>query len=192
MVDYSKLSDFDLTILIRNGDRPAFTEVFSRYNSILYLHAAKKFSNREDARDIVQEVFSMLWSKRLELEPKTNLAGYLYTCVYHRVINWFGRQKIQGKYLSHLQSIADDNRGTTDNLVRERQLFAIIEKEIDALPVKMKEVFKMSRFDQLSHKEIAEVLKISEDSVRSHVKNALKVLRVKLGFYKFLIFMIFY
>ncbi|HMI04884.1 MAG TPA: RNA polymerase sigma-70 factor [Pedobacter sp.] len=191
-MDYGKISDYDLTILIRGGDRSAFTEVFNRYNSILYIHAAKKFANREDARDIIQEVFGLLWSTREELEPKSNLSGYLYTCVHHRVLNWFNRQKIQGKYIAHIQSIADANHGTTDNLARERQLSAIIEKEIESLPPKMREVFKMSRYDQLSHKEIAEILNIGEDSVRSHVKNALKILRVKFGLYKFLIFLIFY
>jgi RNA polymerase sigma-70 factor (family 1) len=192
MQDYSKISDLDLSILLAKSDRLAFAEIFRRYNSILYLHAAKKFANREDAKDIVQEVFGMLWSKREGLEPKTNLAGYLYTCVHHRVLNWFSHEKIQGKYISHLQQLADENRGTTDELVRERQLSAIIKQEIQALPPKMREVFEMSRYEQLSHKEIAEILNISEESVRSHVKNALKILRVKFGLYKFLVFLIFY
>lgn len=78
MQDYSKISDFDLSVLVSKSDRTAFAEIFKRYNSILYLHAAKKFANREDAKDIVQEVFGMLWSKREAMEPKSNLAGYLY------------------------------------------------------------------------------------------------------------------
>jgi RNA polymerase sigma-70 factor (ECF subfamily) len=66
-------------------------------------------------------------------------------------------------------------------LVREKQLAAIIEREIAALPPKMREVFVLSRKEYLTHKEIAELLGISEQTVSKHVTNALKILRVKLG-----------
>lgn len=192
MIDYNKLSDFDLTILIKSSDNLAFTEVFKRYNSLLYAHAVKKFSSREEARDIVQEVFCMIWDKRETLEPKSNLAGYLYVCIHHKLLNWIGHKKIQDKYISYFQRTFNENRGTTDNLIRERQLSAIIQKEIDLLPPKIRETFELSRHQQLSHKEIAKQMNLSEETVKSYIKSALKTLRAKLGIVKFLTFLIFY
>lgn len=187
---YSKISDVELTTLLSSGDRLAYTEIFNRYNGLLYLHAFKKFRNREEAKDIVQEVFAMIWTKREEMTPKSNLSGYLYTCMHHKILDWFGHQKIEARYVQHLQVLMEENKGTTDNLVRERQLFEIVQREIAALPPKMRQVFEMSRYQHLSHKEIAATLNISEETVKSHVKNALKILRVKLGLSVMLVFLL--
>lgn len=192
MANYKTLSDLDLSTLVREGNRLAYTEIFNRYNSLLCIHAFKKFGNREQAKDMVQEVFAMLWNDRESLEPKSNLAGYLYTCVHRRLLNWINHKKIESKYIQSLQGLLDSDMGTTDNLVREKQLSEIIKREIDSLPERMRQVFMMSRYQQLSHKEIAEELGISEESVRSHVKGALKTLRVRLGLFSYLIFILWY
>jgi len=68
----------------------------------------------------------------------------------------------------------------TDHLIRERILMEIIEEGIAEMPQRMREVFEMSRKQHLSHKEIAEQLNISEDTVRKHIQNGLKILRPKL------------
>ncbi|MNY42390.1 RNA polymerase sigma factor [compost metagenome] len=70
--------------------------------------------------------------------------------------------------------------------MREKQLKEIIEEEISALPARMQEIFRMSRFEQMSHKEIAEKLALSEQTVKDQVKKALRILRIKLGLIAYL------
>jgi RNA polymerase sigma-70 factor (family 1) len=184
---YRSYSDAELTGLLKLSDENAFKEIYERYNSLLYIHAFKKLPNREEAKDVIQEVFSMIWDRREAFEVKTNLAGYLYTCVHHKILDHFIHLKTANKYIDSLQHFLDENRYTTDHLVREKQLSEIIEHEIAALPPKMRVVFELSRKDHLSHKEIAEQLGISEETVKSQIKNALKILRIKLGLLSFLV-----
>jgi len=184
---YRSYSDAELTGLLKLNDENAFKEIYERYNSLLFIHAFKKLPDREEAKDVIQEVFSMIWDRRENFEVKTNLAGYLYTCVHHKILDHFIHLKTANKYIDSLQHFLDENRYTTDHLVREKQLSEIIEREITALPSKMRVVFELSRKDHLSHKEIAEQLGISEETVKSQIKNALKILRVRLGLLTFLV-----
>jgi RNA polymerase sigma-70 factor (family 1) len=189
-VIYSELSDIQLVRLLSLGDQTAYTEIFNRYNSLLYMHAYKKMHITEDAKDVVQEVFAMLWSKRSEFDVKSNLPGFLYTCLHHKILDLFSHQKVITKYTDFLQQYIVEGKNSTDELIRTKQLSAIIEREIAALPPKMREVFELSRKKQLTYKEIAEELDISEETVRGHVKNALRILRLRLGLFAFLVFLI--
>lgn len=90
--------------------------------------------------------------------------------------------------MSSLQNYITHGPCITDHVIREKQLAALIEKGISDLPPKMKEVFELSRKQKLTHKEIAEKLNLSEQTVKKQVNNALKILRVKLGTMLFLSF----
>lgn len=181
MPSYDEYSDNYLLHLLKDGDQSAYTAIFRRYNSLLYLHAYKKLQNTEDAKDVIQEVFTTIWLKKTEIAETVNLGGYLYTCVHRRILDRFVHKKSVAKYINHFQCFLNDPNNTADEMARSRQLSMIIEKEIAALPPKMRQIFEMSRKQDLSHKEIAAQLNISNETVKSQVKNALKILRVKLG-----------
>jgi len=181
MAAYSTFDDLELQRLLMLGDSCAFAEIYNRYKRILHQHALNMLKNREEARDILQEMFTHLWVNREELSIKTNLSGYLYQSIRNRILNHIAHKQVESKYISSLHEFIDKGEIITDHRVRERQLAEIIEKEIEALPVKMREVFRLRRISNLSHKEIAEQLSLSEQTVRTQVRNALRVLRVKLG-----------
>jgi len=181
MTAYSTYTNEELLSLLKQDDSAAYTTIFYRYNSLLYIHAYKKLRNAEEAKDVVQEIFATLWYKRAEIPYTSNFAGYLYTCIHHKVLDKIVHEKSVSKYTDHLQAFLITTYNDTDDLVRLNQLTEIIEKEIAALPIKMRQVFELSRKHYLSHKEIAEQLDISQETVKSQIKNALKILRVKLG-----------
>jgi RNA polymerase sigma-70 factor (family 1) len=186
MALYNTLSDLELVDLLRSGDKAAYTEIYERYFYILYLHAFKKLRKEEDAKDVIQELFATLWYKRSELN-QTNLAGYLFAAVRNRVLDIYSHVQVTNKYVSSFQDYLATASDSTEYLVREKQLAALIEKEIQSLPSKMREIFLLSRKSHLSHKEIAEQLQLSEQTVAKQVSNALKTLRVKLGSFVFII-----
>ncbi len=181
MNNYSELSDLQLVSLLEEGDRLAFTEIYDRYIFVLLNHAYNKMRNREEAKDVVHEVFAMLWSKRSELKVNLNLAGFLYTSVRNNVLNQFAHHGVQSRYLESVRNFVESEEPVTDHLIREKQLSTLIDREISSLSPKMKEVFQLSRREHLSHKEISERLDISEQTVSKHVTNALKILKVRLG-----------
>lgn len=181
MADYSKLCDSELQHLLMTGDTYAFTEIYNRYKGVLHQHALNMLKDRDEAKDVLQELFTNLWVNRESIHVQSNLSGYLYTGVRNRVLTMIAHRQVESKYISSLGDFINKGEFITDHRVRERQLAELIEKEIDALPGKMREVFRLSRISNLSHKEIAEELSISEQTVRTQVRNALRLLRVKLG-----------
>lgn len=187
---YNKLSDADLSNLLRNGDRLAFAEIYARYKWLLHAHAYKWMSDREEAKDIIHELFSDLWDRHRSIIFSTTLSGYLYASVRNKILNRVAHKKVASNYVNSLQEYINRGEAQTDHLVRENQLKAIIEKEISNLPLKMREVFELSRKAGISHKEIAQQLDISEQTVRKHIQHALKILRVRLGIFLFLYMLI--
>lgn len=183
MADYGKFSDSELTDLLKSDDRAAFTEIYDRYKRLLFLNAYNKLRNQQEAEDVIHEIFASLWSRRLTLTFSGHLAGYLYTSVRNRVLDHYSQQHKESVYIQSLQKFIDEGESVTDYLVRENEMNAMIDREIALLPKKMREVFELSRKAELSHKEIADKLNISEQTVRKHVQHALKTLRVKLGVY---------
>lgn len=171
----------DLIKKLQNGDRLAFEIIYHRYKGLLYVHASKQLKDQEEAKDIIHDIFSNLWQNRNTLSIRENLTAYLYQSVRNSVINVQLKSKRADEYIDSLHVFINHVQGDTDHRVREKMLVELIEQEIAALPPRMRSVFELSRKEGLSHKEIAQQLDISEQSVRSHVKGALKILRLRLG-----------
>ncbi|EOR96799.1 RNA polymerase ECF-type sigma factor [Arcticibacter svalbardensis MN12-7] len=182
MTAYQSLTDLELTNMLKIGDHSAYTEIYSRYNRLLYIHAYNKLRDREAAKDILQELFTALWNNKERFIIQTNLSGYLYTAIRNRILKLIAHKSIEGTYVISIQNTNQHENGFTDHRLRENQLATIIEREIAKLPEKMREVFLLSRKDQLSHSEISNRLGIAEPTVKKQVNNALKILRVKLQF----------
>lgn len=181
MEDYSKFCDSELQGLLMGGDARAFTEIYHRYKGVLHQHALNMLKDRDEAKDILQELFTNLWHNRESIHIQINLSGYLYSGIRNRVLNLIAHKQVESKYIASLEDFIHKGEFITDHRVRERQLAELIEKEIAALPPKMREIFRLSRISNMSHKEIAEGLSLSEQTVRTQVRNALRLLRVKLG-----------
>nr|WP_121271909.1 RNA polymerase sigma-70 factor [Pedobacter schmidteae] len=181
MAAYDSFSDVELTELLSAGDNAAFTEIYRRYHAALYVHVFNKLRNREEGRDMVHDLFASLWKNRSQLQLKTTLSAYLYTALRYKIFDFISRKDVASKYIEVIGKFVEKGDYITDHQVREKELAALIEREIAALPQKMREIFELSRKGYLSHKEIAEKLNLSEKTVKKQVNNSLKVLRAKLG-----------
>ena len=177
---YSGFTDEELMSFARNDDQLAFAEIYSRYKLPLYMHAYKKLADRDEAMDLIQEVFATLWIKRKTIIITSNLSSYLYTAIRNAVLNIFSHKLVKSKYVTSMEKYYHNNYTVTDGSIREKQLSEIIEHEIDALPAKMKQVFLMSRKQNLSHNEIATELNISVKTVDRQISNALKILKTRI------------
>jgi RNA polymerase sigma-70 factor (ECF subfamily) len=180
-VEYKTFHDVELMDLLKSSDHAAFTEIFHRYSSLLYSHAYNKLRNETEARDVVQEIFVLLWAKREELDLKTNLPGYLYTAVRNNIFNMLKHKKIISAYATVFSSINEQSEVITDHLVRSKQFAAIIDAEIAALPPRMRKVFELRRIEHLSNREVALMLNITESTAADQMKKALRILRMRIG-----------
>jgi RNA polymerase sigma-70 factor (ECF subfamily) len=183
--------DEDLLISFQLGDDSAYEIIYDRYWALLYRHARKMLQNDEEAKDVVQEVFMMLWTRLSTQGVNQPLAAFLYAATRNKVLDQLKHSKVKARYAASLQQETERQLQTPDSLVRERQLAQQIESEIQFLPPKMREIFVLSRREYKSYKEISEQLQISDKTVKKQVSNALQILRVRLGTLLFLIFFIF-
>jgi len=178
MANYSKFTDQELAALLKEGDQVAYTEIFQRYKALLYKHAFRLLNEEHEVNDLIQDLFLSLWQKRDTIVFKTSLSSYLYSSVRNRIFDLITHKKVVARYIDSIRDFIEQGNYITDEQVRARELAVIIEKEITALPPKMREVFKLSR-EELSYKEIAQVLNISDKTVKKQVHNAVKILKLK-------------
>lgn len=187
---YSSLTDQQLTAMLLNGNEVAYTEIFERYNKLLIKHAYHLLQSSDEAGDLVQDVFLVLWQKRDQLIFKSSLSSYLYISVRNRVFDLLSHQKVVARYAEAIGNFMEQGNSISDANLRERELAEIIEKEIAALPKKMREVFLLSRREELSYKEIGEHLNISDQTAKLQVHNAIKILKLKISSYLHVLWML--
>jgi RNA polymerase sigma-70 factor (ECF subfamily) len=192
MIIYNSLADIELADLLKSDDTSAFTELYSRYKGLLYIYACKITRDDDIAEDMVQELFINVWDKRKSINFSSSISSYLYATVRYKFFDLVDKQKVRTDYVQAFQLFLDKGEYLTDNYILEKELSATIEKEISNLPSKMREVFLLSRKENLSNKEIAQRLDISEKTVKNQISTALKTLKTKLGLLTFLFMLILY
>lgn len=183
MSDYPKDTERELTALLRKGDHAAYARIFHRYKEMLYRHAFNLLGDLDEAEDIVQEVFLVLWQKRETLEPVSSLQAYLYKATRNRIFNLMSHRKVAARYQQSISRFWEQGRYITDEQLREKELTKIIEQEIRALPPGMQRVFRLSREEGLSHQEIGTRLDISPKTAKLQVAKALRILKLRIGYF---------
>lgn len=178
--DISKYPDLALISLLKKGDQDAFSEIFNRYHMQLYHYAFAKIKEEAAAKDVVQDVFIKLWANGKNMAADSNLSHYLYRSIHNRSLDWLKSQSVREDYVSSFQVFLDVAVEGTDYRIREQDMDNLIEEEVSRLPRRLQEVIFLRRKEQLSNKEIAERLGLSEQTVETHFKRAFRVLRGKL------------
>jgi RNA polymerase sigma-70 factor (ECF subfamily) len=181
-MDYSQLTDNDLLLLIKESNQAALTALISRYWDRLLAIAKNYLDVLEEAEECLQDVFFNFWKRRENLELKYSLATYLSVAVRYQ-----SRYILQKQYreLQRAKSIPvlteASSTPSPEELLLEKELFEKLEQTVKQLPEKCRIVFRMSREDGKSHKEIAAALGISENTVENHISRALKDVRNNLS-----------
>ncbi|MCQ6960766.1 RNA polymerase sigma-70 factor [Mucilaginibacter sp. JC4] len=177
----TQYKDEELLTSLRNDDEDAFREIYNKYWRKLYIVAANRVDNEQDAEEIVQDIFAALWVRRKCIVITDNgLGKYLTSSVKYRVIKTLGRYALKQNYLNAIpaNSCIDDS---TQQWLAFEELKEELAKYVSQLPEKCQIVFKMSRELGYSQKRIAAELSISEKTVEAHLQKAFKVLRSKLA-----------
>jgi len=167
------------------GDESVFTTVYELYCEKVYRLAYRFLKDKEQSEEIVQETFINFWLGKGKLDPGGDLWLYLYVISKRLSLNALrkiGRSSVLIEKL--LQQISDLQNTTEENIITH-DLEHYIEKAIDKLPYQQQLVFKLSRIEGLSHKEIADQLQISPNTVKNHMVEALKTLKKHLKYADF-------
>ncbi|MGE4289225.1 MAG: RNA polymerase sigma-70 factor [Salinivirgaceae bacterium] len=165
-----------------------FEDIFKTNYSFLVNVAFGVLKDRDDARDIVQQVFLKLWNLRDEVNFDQNMRAYLHRSVINTALNFIDKNKRIVNEEQSADNIFDSLQVKPNSDYLSDEVELAIKKAIAALPDKCQTVFSLSRFSDLSNKEIAEELNISLKAVEKHISKALRDLRVSLKPYMDLIY----
>ena len=169
------------------GDQQVFTELYERYWEDLFITAAKSLRSKEEAADVVQDVFLSLWNRRNELDLQGSFSAYLHTSVRYKCIHYIEKNITRHDYLVQLAEVAISTSFPDVEInLRLKELEQIINETVDKMPPKMQEVYKLSRQEHLSYKEISDYMSISAETVKKHVQHALRLIKKGMTPYTFI------
>nr|WP_299498322.1 RNA polymerase sigma-70 factor [Mucilaginibacter sp.] len=185
MKKYSKYNEESVLACLKEGDISAFEQIYQLNWSILYSYAYNILRNKMICEEIVQETFLSLWNKREDLSITNSLKAYLLSAVKFQVLNYIRSEGVKRKYAASYilfeRSLYDNSNEENMHLV---DLEDLIESEVSKLSDKCQQVYRLSRNEHQSIKNIADLLNISHKTVENHLTKALKQLRSTLsGFF---------
>ena len=166
-----------LVLRLIDGDEDAFCELYAAYKGRLIYFAMRFLKSREHAEDVFQDAFTVIWQSRRFINPDASFSSYLYTIVRNRVLNQLRDLDNQNKLKEHVLAQAVDYTDETKNEILANDLRQLILRALQQLTPRQREIFEMSREQQMSHKEIAETLGISVNTVQESISLSLKSLR---------------
>ncbi len=173
----------DKELLTYPDEGASFSALYNRYWELLYDKALNKLGGDADAQDAVQEVFISLWRNRNTIKIEDSVEPYLFTALKYCIIKKLHREaRRKSKLSASVESLAKSELNAAE-LVQYKELQTIIESEVEGLPDRMKEIYRLSRIEYLSVLEIAEQLQLSEQTVKNTLTTALKKLREGLSRY---------
>ena len=177
------LKDIDATVLrrLKEGDETAFESIYWKYNSHVFNFINSLLYDRVISEDITQSVFMKIWERRESIDLDKGFDAYLFTIARNMVY-----KETENRLLSESAFYALSQQQTNEDFLMEEKIDAdslrlYIDNLIEQLPLSRKEIFKLSRREHLSNKEIATRLSISEKTVETQLYRSLRFLKEKLS-----------
>lgn len=177
MKDFSDHNEKDLLEAMKCNDFSAFNEIYKRYWKRLFVFANNILEDQDTCEDIVQDIFTSLYLNRRKLVI-ASLKPYLFQAVKFQVIKHLRRDRLSQKHIDRMTAIQFTNQ--TEEIINLKELESSIKESLLELPDRCREIFHMSRYEHLSHEQIAVKLNISKQTVKNQITTALNHLRVKL------------
>ena len=171
------LSDLELILLWQQGNDSAFEAIYKKYALMLLTQAMRKTNDRVIAEEIVHNTFITLYKQRKDAARLHSVGAYLCTIMKNKILDHYKHESVVKKYEDFLATRPPKEEPSIETLLEVKELETLLMEHIEKLPPQCKKVFKLSRLECLSNKEIAARLQISENTVEQQMRKALKLLR---------------
>ncbi|QKZ12118.1 RNA polymerase sigma factor [Spirosoma sp. KUDC1026] len=179
---YQSISDEQLILFLKDGDTVAFEEIYNRYWYRLFGLAYQQTGTKEEAEELVHDLFESIWNRRQQIVIN-HLGAYLMVAMKHLATNYIKSQINHRKLQEYLIFHQMQQSFSTEELVNYGDLSDALKEVMKKLPEKTSEIFKLSRFENQSVKDIASLLNLSEKAVEYHITKSMKLLKENLRAY---------
>jgi len=165
---------------LKLNDHKAFEQLYCLYSPKIFGFSRKFFPAKEDAEEIVQIVFSTVWENRSQIDEEKSFLSYIYAIARNHILNIIKRNMYRQAFVNFALNSETDNDFITENEVIFSELQNNLDKCIDELPPKRREVFVLSRKEGLSYREIAKKLTVTESTVNTQITKSIEFIRNRL------------
>jgi RNA polymerase sigma-70 factor (ECF subfamily) len=174
----NKFTDDDkLASEIRNDSLEAFELLYNRYKKKLYYFSLSYLKNNEEAEETVQMIFISIWEHRKSLDVTRSIKNYIYKSAVNYIYNYLKKKAVRRSYIENELQKPEESINPTYDQIFYMELEKRINTIISSLPSQQQKIFHLSRFEKLSHEEIAKKLDLSVRTVENQIYKVLKVIR---------------
>ena len=174
------MNDLLLIEGLRRRDKVVFDYIFNYFYSSLCTFSMQYLKNRNEVEDLVQDFFISLWMEARNIQIRSSLKSYLFTGIKNRCLDYQKHQKVVEKYRTYILFSTEGYDNTTEHYFTESELRQAIQKSLEKLSPRGREIFELSRIKGFSNQKISEQLGISKRTVELQISNSLKVIRKEL------------
>ena len=168
---------------VSEGNEEAFASLFHAYRDKLFAFILKLSDSRQMSEDVVQEVFMKIWLKREVLSEIEYFNAYLFRVAHNHAINLLKRRSREILIRAKKRKNSHSPLSQPDSQLIFNNIHAKLQKVVEALPPRQKEIYRLKREQGLKHEEIAQQLKLSPSTVKNHLRQALQTIRAKMQQY---------
>ena len=163
---------------LKGSSHGAFAEIYDHYSKRVYAFSVKSLKDNSEAENAVQTIFMRLWEHREELNEELSLIAYLFKLTKNHIIN-VNKRKIYKEILTEYLKENSESQVDLNKDIDCKDIVRFVERLLEELPERRKEMFLLNRNDGLTYREIANKLNVSENTVDTQIRNALNYLREK-------------
>jgi len=171
-----------LLLELSQGSELAFTKLYNQYKNVVFSAALKITKSRILAEEVVQDVFLKIWQNHENLAEITNIENYLFIISRNHIFDMIRKIARDSAVVSNV-NYKSTSANDTDEAIKDDQYNVILNQIVDQLPPQQQKIYKMAKWDGLSHQKIGEDLGISTETVKKHMAQALKFVRIKISPY---------
>ena len=178
-------SNFDQSKLLyelSQGNELAFTKLYNEYKNVVFSTALKITKSKILAEEVVQDVFLKIWQNHENLAEITNIENYLFIISRNHIFDMI-KKIARDTSLVIDSNYKSTSTNDTEDAIKDDQYNVILNQIVDQLPPQQQKIYKMAKWDGLSHQKIGEDLGISTETVKKHMAQALKFVRTKISPY---------
>lgn len=172
MINYTAITDTELTDLIREGDVAAFTQLYKQYSIQMYSNVLKLVKDELVAEEIVQEIFTRIWHKREVLNFEQSVIAYLYRVGQNLVNDFYRKLQRDQRMYDHFKAIATEHYTHIEEAMQVHENEQIMQKALLSLPPQQQKVYQLCKLDGHTYKEASAILGISPNTVKEHLVKA--------------------
>ena len=175
------MTDDQIMQRIMDKDPTVYNELYDKLYRKLFLFAKSLIDDTEEARDIVAESFIKLWAQKTHFANMVHLQVYFYTVIKNACIDHLRKNKLRYKIEHHLLQSGTISENVVEHKYQEAELVQQLYERINQLPERMQQVFKLTYLDGFSRTEVAQMLNLSENTIRNTNAAAMKAIRMTFG-----------